>query len=225
MGVQGFLDGRRQSTVVGDDLEASGLDDLRRVAFAREDTLEGLARQLVVDASRVDKTLELRDLSGADPGLVEGDFTLLGAARDLTHPPLAGGGGIAASGNRGLDEFEGTGVDDVAHLHVRVPPFGAQAAALGDREFRQRGSQFLNPCAIRADRHQVGFGEVAVVLGIRLFTAGRRGAVLLVVVAGLLQDRATVGQDLGLALHLVAHGRRDTAERVHVLRLGARTKR
>ena len=42
------------------------------------------------------------------------------------------------------------------------------------------------------------------------------------VVAGLLQDRAAIGQDLGLALHLVAHGRRDTAEGVHVLRLGAR---
>ena len=41
------------------------------------------------------------------------------------------------------------------------------------------------------------------------------------VVAGLLQDRASLGQDLGLTLHLVAHGGGDAAEGVHVLRLGA----
>ena len=45
------------------------------------------------------------------------------------------------------------------------------------------------------------------------------------VVTCLLQDRATLGQDLSLALHLVAHGRGDSAEGVHVLRLGARTQR
>ena len=41
------------------------------------------------------------------------------------------------------------------------------------------------------------------------------------VVAGLLQDRAAVSQDLGLTLHFVAHGGGDAAEGVHVLRLGA----
>ena len=44
------------------------------------------------------------------------------------------------------------------------------------------------------------------------------------VVAGLLQDRAALGQDLGLTLHLVAHSGGDAAEGVHVLRLGARTQ-
>ena len=45
------------------------------------------------------------------------------------------------------------------------------------------------------------------------------------VVAGLLQDVPALGQDLGLPLHLVADGRGDPAEGVHVLRLRARAQR
>ena len=75
--------------------------------------------------------------------------------------------------------------------------------------------------ARRLDRQQVGLGEVAVVVGVRLGAAGGGGAGVLVPVAGLLRDRSALGEDRRLPLDLVAHRPLDRAHRVHVLGLGA----
>src|SRR5690606_30523218 len=114
---------------------------------------------------------------------------------------------------------------DVAHLGVGVPPLGLEPTPTGDGQLRQRRADLLDPLAARRHRHQVGLGEVAVVLGVRLHAARRRRAVVLVEVARLLDDRQARVEHTRLAGDLVPDGALDRPERVHVLRLGARAER
>ncbi len=135
--------------------EASGLDDLRR-RLRREDALRGWpGAPTVVDAARVDETLQLGDLSRADPGLVRETLAFLGATKisPIHHLRAEAGSqyGIVASIG------SGAGVDDVAHLHVRAP-FRSAGGGAGDGQLRAAGAP-APPPAIRADRDQVGLGK------------------------------------------------------------------
>src|SRR5690606_39695713 len=106
-------------------------------------------------------------------------------------------------------------------LEVGETPRLLQTAATHGRRLGQGGPQRLDELRRGLDRQQVGLGEVAVVVGIRLGTTSGCGAAVFVPVAGLLGDRATGGEDRGLTLDLVAHRALDGAEGVDVLRLGA----
>ena len=110
---------------------------------------------------------------------------------------------------------------DVLELEVGEAPVRLQPAAACGRRLGKRGAQLLDQLDRGRDRQQVGLGEVAVVVGVRLRTTRRGGAGVLVPVPRLLRDRAAGGEDRRLTLDLVAHGALDGAHRVDVLRLGA----
>src|SRR5690606_13702053 len=220
-----LVDRGEQRPVVGYDLEAARDEDLLRVALAGQDALEHLARELVVDAARVNESVGLGDLRGRDGQLLESDVVLLLTTRELAHPPLAGAGRARARGDGRLDEVDRPRVDDVAHLGVGVAPLALQAAPTRDRQLGQARTDLLDPLARGRDRDEVGLREVPVVLGVRLHAARRRDAGVLVPVPRLLDDGATGVEHGGLARDLVAHGALDRAERVDVLRLGARAER
>ena len=110
----------------------------------------------------------------------------------------------------------------VSRISRSVKPQSACSRARRSRgRLGQRGPQLLDPLARRRDRHQVGLGEVAVVLGVGLLAARGRDAGVLVPVPGLLQDRAAPAEDRRLAADLVADGALDRPQRVDVLGLGA----
>src|SRR5690606_36179399 len=157
--------------------------------------------------------------------LLERDLVLLRTTRELAHPPRAGAGRARARGDGRLDEVDRPRVADVTHLRVGVAPLALQAATTRDRQLRQARTDLLDPLARGRDRDEVGLREVPVVLGVGLHAARRRDAGVLVPVPRLLDDGATGVEHGGLARDLVAHGPLDRAERVDVLRLGARAER
>src|SRR5690606_17521015 len=114
-----------------------------------------------------------------------------------------GGRGRRTGGDGRLDDVHEPAVADVLVLQVGEAPFRLQPAATGDRLLRQRRAQLVHQLPRRLHGQQVGLGEVAVVVGIRLRATGRGGAGVLVPVTGLLGDRAAVGEDLRLALDLI----------------------
>ena len=101
------------------------------------------------------------------------DAALVGDAGQLAGPPLARGSLVGAGGDGRLDEVERTGVDHRRHLEVADPPLRLEARLTDGRVLRQRRAQLLDPLARRRDRHEVGLGEVAVVLGVGLLAARR----------------------------------------------------
>src|SRR5215211_8830047 len=74
----------------------------------------------------------------------------------------------------------------------------------------------------RRNRHEIGLGEVAVVLRLLLRPPGSEDVRSGVVVVGLLDDLTTGLPDAYLALDLGLDPARDEVERVHVLDLAAR---
>ena len=152
---------------------------------------------------------------------VEVDILLVGAPGQLAEPPLAGGlrGGAGVDGVG--DQVERTGADGVAHVEVAEAPVVLQASAPDRRRLGQRGPQLLDPLARRRDGSEVGLGEVAVVVGVGLLPAGRRAAVALVEVPGLLHDLLAGVEERRVPADLVAGGPLDRAERVDVLGLRA----
>ena len=79
-------------------------------------------------------------------------------------------------------------------------------AALLRRVLREGAAELLDPLPARRHGHQVGLGEVAVVVRVGLHAAAGGHAGVLVPVPGLLEDRAAAAEDGGVALHLEAHG-------------------
>ena len=84
VGGDGVVDGSAQRTVVGDDREPTGRDDLVGGALAGEQSVEDLARQLVVEGAVVDQGLDARDLGGRDAERRQVGLGLVGAPRQLT---------------------------------------------------------------------------------------------------------------------------------------------
>ena len=150
---QCFLDGCGERAVVGDHGEAACLNDFGGGAFTSEDELEHLAGDLVVDLAFGDERFE------GDHGCrlhTEGgelNFSLLCAAGDFAHPPLAGCCCGCACGDGLFDDVECASVDYVAELFVGVAPFALEAAAAFCRGFGQFGAQALNPLAVGDDRY------------------------------------------------------------------------
>ena len=72
-----------------------------RAALARDDALEHLARELVVQRAGFDERLELGDIAGVTRS--DGSRRRVRDAGDLARPPLAGGAGRGAGGDRRLD--------------------------------------------------------------------------------------------------------------------------
>src|SRR5690606_19801455 len=172
VGGQGLVDGGEQRAVVGDDLHAAGNDDLLRAALSREHAFEHLPGELVVDPPGVHERLQLGDLGRGDGQLLELDPLGPGGAGELAHPPLAGGGGVGTGGDGGLDEVDRPGVDDVAHLRVAVAPLLLEPAPADAGQLGQGLADLLDPLPARCQRHEVGLGEVAVVLGVGLHPTG-----------------------------------------------------
>ena len=111
--------------------------------------------------------------------------------------------------------------DRVAHLEVGEAPVGLQAKPLLGGVLRQRAAQLVHPLAARRHRHQVGLGEVAIVVRVRLLPAAGRDPGVLVPVPGLLEHLLPRVEHGGVPGHLVAHRALDRTERVDVLGLGA----
>ena len=98
------------------------------------------------------------------------------------------------------------------------------AGAANPRHLRQGLADLLNPLAGDNHRRQIRVVEVAVVLRGLLRAALRGRAIRFLVVAGFLDDLATVDKHLRLALHLKTHRLLDRAQGVDVLGFGTRAE-
>src|SRR5690625_3202873 len=168
---EGCVDDLQQRAVVGDDFQPAGRDDLFRAPFTCEHPFEYLPGELVVDPAGIDEALQLHDRARAREG-GELHALVVGHAQQLPHPPFAGRGRGGPGSNGLLDDVEGVGVDDVAHLQVGVAPLLLQAAPARGGHLRQGGPQLLDPRPVRGEWHEIRFGEVAVVLRVRLRPPG-----------------------------------------------------
>lgn len=88
------------------------------------------------------------------------------------------------------DQIQRSDVDEVAHHLVGNTPVVLNPPAQQPREFGDRATQTLDPLGVRRHRLEIGFGEIAVVLGGFLAPA-RRGVAVLVEVSGFLRDVTT----------------------------------
>ena len=140
----------------------------RRGAFTGEDKLEHLAGDLVVNLAFGDERFEGDHGCGLHAEGGELNFSLLCAAGDFAHPPLAGGCCGCTCGDGLFDDVECASVDDVAELFVGVAPLTLEATAALCRGFGQFSAQTLNPFAVGDDRYEVRFGEVTVVVSVGL---------------------------------------------------------
>ena len=127
------VDGRRERTVVGDDGEPAGRDDLVGRALAGEHAVEDLPGQLVVERARVDQRLDPGHVGRGDRQLGELDALLVGAPGQLAEPPLAGRRVRGAGRDGLLDQAERAGADGVAHLEVGEAPLLPAAACAAPR--------------------------------------------------------------------------------------------
>jgi hypothetical protein len=83
--------------------------------------------------------------------------------------------------------------------------FGEEPALLVVRQFWKTHAQLSLPYIVDTHRHQVGVGEIAVVVSHFLGAERLRCAGLAVVVAGFLADGAAAEDDCHLALYLVGN--------------------
>ena len=150
-------------------------------------------------------------------------ITTLGtrAAGQLTHPPLASARRRCAGGNGLLDQLDSTCVHDVAHLEIAVTPVALEPATTSGRRLGERGPQLFHALSGGSDGQQVGLGEVAVVVSIRLHPTGRGDTGVLLPVPGLLHDGGSTVQHCRVTGDLVADGPLDRPQGVDVLGLGA----
>ena len=77
------LDGRGQRTVVGDDLQPPAGDHLVGRALPREQPVEDLSRELVVDAALVDERLHTGHVGRSDAQVGDLDAPLVGPPRQV----------------------------------------------------------------------------------------------------------------------------------------------
>ena len=172
-------------------LQAAALDHLVRRALPGQHALEHLAGQLVVERAGGDQLGDPGDLRGRDRQVGERDAGLVGPAGQLAHPPLARVGGRRARRDRRLDQVDRAGVVHGVPCPGRTRPTrpaAGRAGPTGSSGSAARSSSTHS--AVRRDRHQVGLGEVAVVLRLLLGPARGGGAGVLVEVPGLLDDPA-----------------------------------
>src|SRR5262245_9100490 len=215
-----LVDGRTERRVVGHHLESARRDDLLRRSLVREHAVDDLPGELVVEPSGVDHRLDLGHPGRRDRQLSQLDTVRVGPPGELAGPPLASRLRSRSSLDGRLDQRQSAGAGSIAHLEIGEVPRLLQPRPAHRRWLGQRRPQLLDPLARRCDRHQVGLGEVAVVLGFFLAATRGRDAGVLVPVAGLLRHPATVAEHRGLPADLVTQRPLDTAQRVDVLRLG-----
>ena len=115
-------------------------------------------------------------------------------------------------------------VDEDARVVFADAPLLQQTLAPGRRQLGHRRPHVLAHLRGRRDRHEVGLGEVAVVVRFFLRTAGDRAAAFLVPVARLLHDPFAGLQQLPLPLGLVVDRSHERTQRVEVLDLAARAE-
>ena len=142
-----------------------------RGALAGEHAVEHLAGQLVVDACpRRPAPGRRRPGRASRRGRRSRRPASLARRAELGEPPLAGRRGDAPAAMVSSIRPTRTGADDVAHLEVGEAPVGLQpGAACAAARAACRAAP--RPTRGRRDRHQVGLGEVAVVLGVGLLAA------------------------------------------------------
>jgi hypothetical protein len=170
---------------------------------------------MVLSSMRSD---QVGDVLGPDGQFGHGLSGLLHLAQDLAHEPV---GRLLGPGSGREDAFVPVGLHLVGGDHAGVVFRQAQhvhvAAHPGLGKFRKGGADVLDEFGGDHQRDQVGFREVAVVVGVFLGAQRPRGALGDVVGAGLLGHDAAVVQDLRLADDLHLDGLLDVGEGVHVL--------
>ena len=135
---------------------------------------------------------------------------------------LAAATGSAPALDRRVPEpVEATRDEDRRAVEVerRLDAPDARGGRLGEL-----GTQPLDELGRRLDRHEVGLGEVAVVVRLLLRPPGGERARRRVEVVRVLLDRAAGLPDVDLALDLGLDPARDEVEGVHVLDLGSRAE-
>ena len=143
LGGQRGVDGLEQRTVVGHDLQAAR-DDAPSSGSPSPASTPSSTWRASLSLIRPSSTsfCSCPICVGVTGRLGQLDLLLLGGAGQLAHPPLARGGRARARGDRGLDELDGAGVDDVAHLGVGVLPLAPAAGGVARPAARagRRGS-------------------------------------------------------------------------------------
>ncbi len=99
-----------------------------------------------------------------------------------------------------------------------------EPGALGGRQFRHRRADLGQPPLAHAQRQQIRFGEVAVIVSVLLAPHRHGFAGIGVVQAGLLNDLAAALDDGDLALDLVVESLLEESERVQVFHLDLRAE-
>ena len=134
------------------------------------------------------------------------------------HPVGVGAGGDGGGGQAVEVALDG----DHDGVVGRLAPGGGRerAPAIGGQR-RERRVDAGDVVGARVERHEVGLGEVAVVVGVLLHAEGAGAARGLVPVAGLLAHALTALEEVDLAERLVVDGPAERAQRVEVLDLAA----
>src|SRR4051794_17624230 len=220
VGGDGGIDGSDE-LVLARDLPPVRLDDRVRLALTGDDGLGDLAGQLVRESPLGLERTDARHLRRRDTELSRLATALVGDTHQVAEPPSAGAARRCAGRDRLLHQTENAGVGHLLHVQRREAVGLGEATTREARRLRQGGPQPLHVLGGGSDRHEVGFGEVAVVLRLLLAAPGTGGAGVLVEVAGLLHDALAGFESRTLSLHLVADGALHTPKRVDVLRLRA----
>ena len=163
--------------------------DLRRAYPHRRARPRDLAGQRVVEpARRAPARRARRRLPGSTPTSTSSRPSAFARRASSPDHHLRAAAGVAPAATVASIELDAPGVDDVAHLEVGEAPVVLQAAPALRPVARAGSPRSARPAAgVGREGHEVGLGEVAVVLGIGLHPPGRRHAGVLVPVPGLLQ--------------------------------------
>ena len=203
-------------------LEALGGGDGLRVGVAAVGDELGQHR-LGLGGGELAVDLELRERG--EPGRLQ----LVGAvAREVVLDVDQDAGRVATGADGGDGQVVEAAVDrrpPRPRRRRRVPAAAAtRPAALGGQH-RHRRAHPAQPLGVGRERHEVGLGEVAVVVGLFLGPQRVGAPVVLVPVAGLLARRVSpASSSVDLARRLVLDGPPERAHRVEVLDLAARAE-
>ena len=216
-----LVDNGFNRTRIGDLFQAVFFDNISRVAFPIDHALEDILRNLAGNDFTSDQVDQAAELDRGYRRFRKLQFGLVEIAEQFLCDPVRRELGIAPFGNR-LIEICALGISGQhTGIIARQAIVDLKPRAFLVWQFRQVDPNAFNERIINFQRQQVGVGEIAVIMRI-LFRSHAAGLALVrIIKAGFLIDRATALENFDLAARFELNRRLDEAKRVHVLDLAA----